>query len=1193
MATFTGTSGPDTLIGTPNGSNTDDTLSGLGGDDTLIGGDGADSLDGGTGTDFASYSDSGTGVVASLLNPGNNTGFAAGDTYTSIEGLSGSNFDDTLIGDGGNNLLDGSGGADSLVGGLGDDIYILDNAGDVITENPGEGIDTAIVIGNFDYTLAANVDDLLFTTSANVSGTGNELANFITGGAGDNTLDGGIGVDTMAGGLGDDTYFVDDVADLVIENSGEGTDTVHSTVSYTLEQNVENLILEGSGNLAGTGNELANVITGGTGNDTLDGGIGADTMAGGLGADIYVVDNAGDVITENPGEGIDTAIVIGNFNYTLAENVDDLVFTTSANVSGTGNELANFITGGAGDNALDGGIGADTMLGGLGNDTYYVDNAGDVVTENPGEGTDTVHSTIDYTLTANVENLILDGTGNLAGTGNALANVITGNTGNNTLDGGIGADTMAGGLGNDTYFVDDAGDVVTENSGEGTDTVHSTIDYTLGANVENLILDGTGNLAGTGNALANVITGNTGNNTLDGGIGADTMAGGLGNDTYFVDNAGDVVTENSGEGTDTVHSTIDYTLTANVENLILDGSGNLAGTGNALANVITGNSGNNTLDGGIGADTMAGGLGNDTYFVDNAGDVVTENSGEGTDTVHSTIDYTLTANVENLILDGSGNLAGTGNGLANVITGNSGNNTLDGGIGADTMAGGLGNDTYFVDNAGDVVTENSGEGTDTVHSTINYTLGANVENLILDGTGNLAGTGNALANVITGNTGNNTLDGGIGTDTMAGGLGNDTYFVDNAGDVVTENSGEGTDTVHTTITYALTANVENLILDGSGNLAGTGNGLANVITGNSGNNTLDGGIGADTMAGGLGNDTYFVDNAGDVVTENSGEGTDTVHTTITYALTANVENLILDGSGNLTGSGNALNNVLTGNAGNNSLYGNDGNDTAYGGAGADILVLGNGDDYGDAGDGNDYIYAGAGNDVLIGGAGLDVLLGEDGNDVEYGGSGFNYLFGGAGTDTLIGSGGTAASDVNVMYGEAGADYLYGGQGTNYFYGGTGVDTMFGGSGLNIFISSGETDGNVIYGGSGQNYVYGSNGGDTVTGGSGVDVFLMGTGADNITGGGGVDYAWGGAGADTFNISDSSQEIMVIQDFNTGGVNDFVRFAGTSLHSFADVQAHETYVAGINTTIITDAAGSAVWLIGVAPGQLDASMFKFS
>jgi Ca2+-binding RTX toxin-like protein len=209
--------------------------------------------------------------------------------------------------------------------------------------------------------------------------------------------------------------------------------------------------------------------------------------------------------------------------------------------------------------------------------------------------------------------------------------------------------------------------------------------------VENLVLQGSADLQGYGNELANTLTRNT---------GIDLLSGGAGEDTYVVNNPNDAVLENANEGTDTVHATVPYRLSANVENLVLDGSENLQGYGNGDTNTLTGNSGNNLLNGEAGADTMVGGAGNDTYFVDNAGDLVFENSNEGTDAVFATVSYTLPANVETLVLQGSADLQGSGNNQANTIYGNAGNNLINGGAGADTMLGGAGNDT-FVFHAGE------------------------------------------------------------------------------------------------------------------------------------------------------------------------------------------------------------------------------------------------------------------------------------------------------------------------------------------------------------------------------------------------------------------------------------------------------------------------------------------------------------
>ena len=1060
--TLTGTTIDGTGNGLDNtltGSGSANILTALGGNDTLDGSAGADSLVGGAGNDVYIV-DNASDVVTENASEGTDL-VQSSVSYTisdaDVENLTltgsldingtGNTSNNTIIGNGGinslsgsdgNDTLDGGAGVDTLAGGLGNDVFIVDDTADAVSESASQGTD--LVQSSVTYTISdADVENLTLTGSAYIDGTGNASVNIITGNSSDNTLNGSTGADSLIGGAGNDTYVVDNASDTVTENGSEGTDVVQSSVTYTLASNVENLTLTGT-TISGTGNTLDNVLTGSGsvntltglgGNDTLDGGAGNDSLVGGTGNDVYIVDSASDAVIENLNEGTD--LVQASVTYTISDaDVENLTLAESSSINGTGNASNNVITGNGFNNSLDGQGGTDTLAGAGGDDVYVVDSTGDTILEYSGQGSDTVRSSVTYTLssTQEIENLVLTGT-TINGTGNALDNTLTGSSsvntltglgGNDTLDGGAGADSLIGGSGDDTYIVDNASDGITENSSEGTDLVKSSVTHTLALNVENLTLTGT-TISGTGNTLDNVLTGsgsvNTltglgGNDTLDGGAGNDSLVGGTGNDVYIVDSATDAVIESLNEGTDLVQSSVTYTISdADVENLTLTGSSTANGTGNSSANTITGNSGSNTLDGSTGADALIGGAGDDVFIVDNAGDTASENASEGTDLVKAGVTFTLTSDVENLTLTGTGAINGTGNGSDNVLTGNTGvnvltggngNDTLDGGTSGDTLDGGAGDDFYVIDNASDVIlTANETSGIDSVQSSVAFTLGSNLDNLTL--TAAVNGTGNSLDNSITGSSGvntldgqggNDTLDGGAGADTMIGGTGNDTFIVGATTDKVTENSGEGNDTVLTDVTgYTLAANVENLVLrgtvaNGSGNTGDnviTGNASSNSLAGSDGNDTLDGGAGNDTLNGGLGDDVFIVDSSSDVVTEASGQGSDTVLSSAAFTLATNVENLTLTGSSNNFGLGNASNNILTGNSGDNNLSAGTGNDTLDGGGGADTLTGGGNSDtftfkaatFGGVDTVTDFT-SGSGNDVLDV---HDILIGYSGTVTDF------------------------------------------------------------------------------------------------------------------------------------------------------------------------------------------------------------------
>ena len=368
-----------TNVPVTNGANTI-VISGLGASRSLI--------DGRSGNDVIT---AGAGIDSLIGGAGNDT-------------LNGGAGNDTLDGGAGTDTLDGGTGVDVMTGGAGNDTYVVDDIGDSVVELAGGGTD--LIRSSLSWTLPANVENLTLSGFATIDGTGNTLANTLTGNAADNRLDGGAGNDTLNGGagndtldggpgndslrgsLGDDVYLVDSTSDVVTENASEGTDLVQSSAIFTLAANVENLTLTGGANINGTGNALANILVGNTGNNTLNGGASADTLAGGAGNDTYVVDNVGDLILEAAGEGTD--LVQTSATFTLSANVENLTLTGTAAINGTGNVLNNAMLGNSGANILDGGSGNDTLNGGNGNDTILGGLGDDVIDGTSGGGADTI-----------------------------------------------------------------------------------------------------------------------------------------------------------------------------------------------------------------------------------------------------------------------------------------------------------------------------------------------------------------------------------------------------------------------------------------------------------------------------------------------------------------------------------------------------------------------------------------------------------------------------------------------------------------------------------------------------------------------------------------------------------------------------------------------------------------------------------
>ncbi|HVI27941.1 M10 family metallopeptidase C-terminal domain-containing protein [Hansschlegelia sp.] len=372
-----------TLTGSANinalGNTLDNLLVGNSGHNTLDGSSGADTMRGGLGDDIYVVQNSGDRALESKGQGFDEVRSAVSYTLTGqyIEQLTltgsqnidalGNTLDNVLVGNSGDNRLDGWSGADTMRGGLGDDVYIVQNTGDVVAEAKGQGSDEVQSSVSFALT-GQYVERLTLTGSKDINALGNTLDNVLVGNSGDNTLDGWSGADTMRGGLGDDVYVVQNAGDQTIEAKGEGFDEVRSSVSFALTgQYIEQLTLTGSKDINALGNSLDNILVGNAGDNTLDGWTGADTMRGGAGDDVYVVQNAGDRAVESSGQGFDE--VRSSVSYALTgQYIEKLTLTGSKDIDGLGNTLNNTLVGNDGDNELNGGQGADTIIGGLGAD---------------------------------------------------------------------------------------------------------------------------------------------------------------------------------------------------------------------------------------------------------------------------------------------------------------------------------------------------------------------------------------------------------------------------------------------------------------------------------------------------------------------------------------------------------------------------------------------------------------------------------------------------------------------------------------------------------------------------------------------------------------------------------------------------------------------------------------------------------
>ncbi|QTD34945.1 beta strand repeat-containing protein [Pseudomonas fluorescens] len=961
--TYTGTGA---FVGWGNAG--DNIITGGVGNDLLYGGAGADQFIGGAGIDTASYGDSTVGVSINLKT-GVNSGIAAGDTYTGIERILGSNGNDTFVADSRVFAFDGGTGTADVV-----DYSTSADAINVDIRSTGPG--RAGIGGDAEGDTLQNIDKVIGTAF-------NDTFNLDSATA------------TFEGGAGDDVYVLNGGGGTVIEQAGGGNDEVRSNFGQIyLGANVERLTYTGTSAFTGWGNASDNVITGGIGNDTLYGGAGADQFIGGAGVDTVGYEDSPVGVTINLKTGVNSGIAAGD----------------------TYNGIERIL----------GSKGSDTFVAdsrAMAFDGFYNDKAVDTVDYS------TSAEAINVDIRSNVPGRA--GIGGDA-EGDTLQNIdkVIGTAFNDTFNLDTATATFEGGAGDDVYVLNGSGGTVIEQAGGGNDEVRSNFGQIyLGANVERLTYTGNASFIGWGNASDNIITGGAGNDLLYGGAGADQFIGGAGVDTVGYEDSPVGVTinlktgVNSGiaagdtyngierilgsKGSDTFVAdsramafdgfyndkavdTVDYSTSAEAINVDIrsnvPGRAGIGGDaeGDTLQNIdkVIGTAFNDTFNLDSATATFEGGAGDDVYVL-NGGGTVIEQAGGGNDEVRSNFGQIyLSANVERLTYTGNASFIGWGNASDNIITGGAGNDLLYGGAGADQFVGGAGFDTVSY-------------GDTTVGVTINLKTGVHTGIAAGDTYSSIeALTGTIAGDIFIADSAAMAFDGVAGMDMVSYEQSDSAVTIDLKTKV---NAGDAAGDTYTGIEFF------------------QGSSFNDTLSGTAFGDNFIGGIGADLIDGREGHDTAWYINSKAAVNINLqtsvNEGADAQGDVL-----LNIERVI----------GSQFNDTLTGSSAVDFLEGNTGNDVIYGGDGADFIYGGLvslagplASSAANAGAQADTLYGGNDNDTILtaandtgsrayGEAGDDTITvvhgiadGGEGNDTLTGtGLGFS-LFGGAGKDSLI------------------------------------------------------------------------------------------------------------------------------------------------------------------------------------------------